>query len=381
MSMRLIYIIRFLSYNLIIKERERMSRSFMKITLIGEPRVVMSNPDGRHKYFGWPTAARLQNGKIAVVASGFRLAHVCPFGKTVISYSEDEGQTFTKPCPVIDTPLDDRDGGILAYGKSNVIVTSFNNTREFQRKSTDNPYCLSYLDTISDEDEEKYLGASYRISCDFGVNFGETRKCPVTIPHGPLELPDGSLIFIGRPYNHREVKDCIKAYKLLDNGEFEFNGEIEDIYNSKGEKATSCEPHSILLNDGKILTQMRVQLAGYFTIFQSESDDGGKTWSKPRQLLSDFGGAPPHLMRHSSGRLVSSYCLREAPFVVRVMISEDEGKTWDIDHDIYVNRVSPDMGYPSTVELKDNSLLTVFYAIPKDGEKAIIMSQQWKFED
>ena len=94
-----------------------MSRSFMKITLIGEPRIVMSNPDGKHKYFGWPTAARLQNGKIAVVASGFRLAHVCPFGKTVISYSEDEGQTFTKPSPVIDTPLDDRDGGILAYGE------------------------------------------------------------------------------------------------------------------------------------------------------------------------------------------------------------------------------------------------------------------------
>ncbi len=353
----------------------------MKIKLLGQVRTVMSNPDSKHNYFGWPTAVRLQNGKIAVVASGFRLGHVCPFGKTVISYSDDEGETFTYPAPVIDTPLDDRDGGILAYGKSGVIVTSFNNTREFQRKSTDNPYVHAYLDTVTDEEEEKYLGANYRISTDCGVTFGEIKKCPVTIPHGPLELPDGSLMFIGRPYNHREVKDCIKAYRLLDNCEFELVGEIEDVFNDKGEKATSCEPHSIVLKDGSILTQMRVQLAGYFTIFQSESHDGGRTWSKPKQILSDFGGAPPHLMRHSSGRLVSSYCLREKPYIVRVMISDDEGKTWDIDHDIYVNAVSPDMGYPSTVELKDNSLLTVFYAIPKEGEKAIIMSQKWKFGD
>lgn len=353
----------------------------MKIKLLGEVKTVMSNPDSKHNYFGWPTVCRLQNGKIAVVASGFRLGHVCPFGKTVISYSEDEGETFTYPAPVIDTPLDDRDGGILAYGKSNVIVTSFTNTRKFQRESTDNPYVHAYLDTVTDEEEEKYLGASYRISTDCGVTFGEIKKCPVTIPHGPLELPDGSLMFIGRPFNHREVKDSIKAYRLSDNGKLELVGEIEDVFNDKGEKATSCEPHSIVLKDGSILTQMRVQLAGYFTIFQSESHNGGRTWSKPKQILSDFGGAPPHLMRHSSGRLVSSYCLREKPYAVRVMISEDEGKTWDIDHDIYVNAVSPDMGYPSTVELKDNTLLTVFYAIPKEGEKAIIMSQKWNFWD
>ena len=87
----------------------------MKIVKIGDPSVIMSNPHGKHRYFGWPTVARLQNGKIAVVASGFRMRHVCPFGKTVISYSEDEGNTYTSPAPVIDTVLDDRDGGILAY--------------------------------------------------------------------------------------------------------------------------------------------------------------------------------------------------------------------------------------------------------------------------
>lgn len=61
----------------------------MKINSIGGLKTVISNRDSMHNYFGWPTSARLKNGKIAVGASGFRLGHVCPFGKSVISYSDD----------------------------------------------------------------------------------------------------------------------------------------------------------------------------------------------------------------------------------------------------------------------------------------------------
>ena len=73
----------------------------MKISLINGPKTVMSNPTSKHNYFAWPTVARLKNGRLAVVASGFRIQHVCPFGKTVLSFSEDEGKTYTRPAPVI----------------------------------------------------------------------------------------------------------------------------------------------------------------------------------------------------------------------------------------------------------------------------------------
>ena len=354
----------------------------MKITLIGEPRIVMSNPDGKHKYFGWPTAARLQNGKIAVVASGFRLRHVCPFGKTVISYSEDDGNTFTYPAPVIDTPLDDRDGGIVAYGEKNVIVTSFNNTAEFQRNSTNDPYCLAYIDTITKEDEEKYLGATYRISNDGGMIYGEIKRSPVSMPHGPIEMPDGNLLWVGRPFD-RSGGDFIQSYLQTSDGEFHYLGGIENVA-VNGVECVSCEPHSILLEDGSILTHIRVQRATewVFTIFQSKSTDGGKTWSEPVQLLSDTGGSPPHLYRHSSGMLICSYSYRAEPFAVRIMFSKDEGETWDIDNDLYINGISADMGYPATVELRDGSLLTVFYAKQNnDDEPAVIMGQKWRFEE
>ena len=360
----------------------------MKIIKIGNVKIVMSNPRSKHNYFAWPTAARLQNGKIAVVASGFRLEHICPFGKTVIVYSEDEGESYTLPAPVIDTILDDRDGGILPFGKSSVIVTSFNNAVNFQRQIPEaSTYSLSYLDSVTAEEEAAAIGSNFRISNDFGVTFGEIYKSPITSPHGPVELSDGTLLWVGRTFNPLNAQrigvDCIQAHKINPDGSTELVGEIENIM-IDGIEPLLCEPHAIVLDDGRILAHIRSHKydRGIFTILQSESSDNGKTWTKPRQVLSKTGGAPPHLFKHSSGMLICTYGYRaEAPFGIKAMFSKDSGKTWDANHTIYDNEISCDLGYPSTVELADGALLTVFYAIPSDGEPAIIMQQKWRFED
>src|SRR5690554_4619634 len=64
-------------------------------------------------FFGWPTIARQTDGTLAVVCSGLRYAHVCPWGKTVLMSSQDDGKTWTKPCVIHDSPIDDRDAGII----------------------------------------------------------------------------------------------------------------------------------------------------------------------------------------------------------------------------------------------------------------------------
>lgn len=363
----------------------------MNIQKIGPSKVIMSNPDSKHRYFGWPTAARLQNGRIAVVASGFRLRHVCPFGKTVISYSEDDGETYTFPAPVIDTPLDDRDGGITPFGEHSVIVTSFNNTLAYQRSKTyASPYALAYLDTVTPEEEERYLGPTFRISHDGGVTFGALHKAPITSPHGPLEMPDGSLLWVGTRFVARfssmTGKDSICAYRIDRDGNCTYVGEIDDIYDENGVLQMSCEPHAIRLEDGTILVHIRVEkkqemgsLA--FTLFQSESHDDGKTWSKPHPILPNLGGAPAHLFRHSSGMLLCTYSYREEPYGIRVMFSRDNGKTWDTGNYELYRGVGWDLGYPSTVELADGSMITVFYAWPNEDTPAVIMQQKWTFEE
>ena len=38
----------------------------MKINIIEDARIIISNYDSKHCYFAWPTVARLRNGRIAV---------------------------------------------------------------------------------------------------------------------------------------------------------------------------------------------------------------------------------------------------------------------------------------------------------------------------
>ena len=358
----------------------------MKIELIGAPKIIMDNPMSRHNYFGWPTATRLKNGRIAVAASGFRLRHICPFGKAVMSFSEDDGETYTAPAAVIDTPLDDRDGGLTPFGDSGLIIASFNNTRDFQRSQPQaTAYDKAYLDTVTDAQEEKYLGSTYRVSYDNGVTFGELYKSPVTSPHGPVELSDGTVLWVGRTFSAEDKQmygDKILAYKMDLKGGMEYVGGIDNV--DLDFKPLSCEPHTIELPDGRLLTHIRVQKYGdvnMFTVYQSESSDKGKTWTKPVQLLPMLGGSPPHILKHSSGALVCTYGYREAPFGVKAMFSFDNGKTWDSGYDIYVNGVSGDLGYPSSVELADGSIITIFYAHPEKGAPAVIMQQKWRFEE
>ena len=72
---------------------------------------------------------------------------------------------------------------------------------------------------------------------------------------------------------------------------------------------------------------------------------------------------------------------REAPFGIRALVSCDDGKTWEGYYEVYHDPISPDSGYPATVELKDGSLQTVFYAHPEQNGPAVIVAQNWKLED
>lgn len=355
----------------------------MKKLDVSPKQVLCANDDSPFMYFGWPSVTRLPDGALAMVTSGFRLEHVCPFGKGVICYSRDEGKSWTAPAVIIDTPLDDRDSGITPFaGGKRVIFTSFNNTTAFQRKVNAKRHFaqsplvraeadlidayLNYVDVQGSA--EKYLGSTYCISEDGGYSFGDVKVAPITSPHGPCELNDGRLMWVGRRFSEDDSFDegdepYIQAYVLGDDDNWHYLSSIENICDDYG-ILNSCEPHAIQLPDGKIIVHIRVQRGGehrVFTIYQSESTDGGVTFTKPRKLLDDLGGSPAHLMLHSSGKLISVYGYREKPYGIRAMISADGGATWDADNIITDDGQSGDLGYPATVELKDGSLLTLYY--------------------
>jgi hypothetical protein len=109
---------------------------------------------------------------------------------------------------------------------------------------------------------------------------------------------------------------------------------------------------------------------------QTESADGGRTWTEAQPLK--FHAVPPHLLYHSSGRLVLTYGYREQPFGQRVALSEDEGTTWHYDYILRDDGPSGDLGYPCSIELPDASILTVYYQQPATKEdKCALLCSRW----
>ena len=224
----------------------------MNIKLIGSPKVVMTNTESHHAYFAWPTIAKLQNGKICVGASGYRVEHICPFGKGVLAFSDDNGETYSKPVPVFDTVLDDRDVGLTVFGESGLIATTFNNPLEFQRENMpQTKECFDYINSVSPEDEAEALGISFRISKDYGETFGKIYKSPVSSPHGPTVLNDGTVLWVGRRLG---IHNHIEAHTLnTDTGEMTLRGELGIYKYDEFKDIYFYEPHAIQLENGKII--------------------------------------------------------------------------------------------------------------------------------
>ena len=86
-------------YNKSKLEERRFSN--MKKVSVHEMKTIIQNPNSKFNYFAWPSLARLHDGTLAAVCSGFRIGHVCPFGKVVMAKSTDDGKTFSKPRQIL----------------------------------------------------------------------------------------------------------------------------------------------------------------------------------------------------------------------------------------------------------------------------------------
>jgi sialidase-1 len=108
---------------------------------------------------------------------------------------------------------------------------------------------------------------------------------------------------------------------------------------------------------------------------QTESADGGRTWTIPRAI--GVWGLPSHLLRLRDGRLLMSYGHRRSPFGNRARISPDHGRTWSEPIVISDDGAGTDLGYPATVELDRGQFLTVRYESLKGSAHAVLRQARW----
>lgn len=107
------------------------------------------------------------------------------------------------------------------------------------------------------------------------------------------------------------------------------------------------------------------------------SNDDAKTW---RPLASPVGPSqhPADLLKLADGRVLLTIGDRRADKGVNIHVSADAGKTWT-DGARISRGVSGDCGYPSTAQLPDGTLVTVFYAAQTtDYDKYQMSAIRWR---
>ncbi|MBQ4067550.1 MAG: exo-alpha-sialidase, partial [Clostridia bacterium] len=420
-----------------------LDRQSLSVNLEGEKtaiRLVGMTDDDRNNTNGgmyhdfvntkWPSIAVDENDNVYVVGSGNRMAHIDPFGNTLLTVSRDGGKTWGKPQNISNTVMDDRDAGILYLGNGEMLVSYFTSDATSYLSGGSNysslkPYSQggsapnwaaewdssynpkggiigTYLDIISyiNRTDSSYdmSAASYIIkSTDYGAtwnteyydflgvgytanaaamldNYLITRpgtEVPVTSAHGPMLRSDGRIIFAGKVMNAVDrPMDSMAVYISDDGLEWSYLSEIPTPY---GYYYNNFHELSVTENaDGALVCAIRAQTcndkqtAPAATIYTAFSYDGGITWTVPQPTGLD--GTPPHVVTLENGDIIMTYSDRTDPRSIRAVVSTDGGRTWSEDAVISDNFFSgDDMGYPASAVLSDGTVVSVWYGTYKPG--------------
>jgi sialidase-1 len=359
-----------------------------------ETKVISQQPE---YYHGWPTVVRRANGELWLSWSGGRESHVCPFGQVHAMTSRDNGASWTFPRVLLDTATDDRDSGVLETSKGTLLVTTFTSLAyedSFKKAAamaelTDKGWVSKAMpaeryarwkaahERLNDEERQAELGEWLIRSTDGGKSWSTRIPTVVNSPHGPIQLKDGRLLYAGKQLWTGEKKIGVAESK--DDGlTWQWLGEIPT---RQGDDTTRSyhELHAVEAADGTLVAQIRNHnTANKGETLQSESKDGGKTWSEPHSI--GVWGLPSHLLRLRDGRLLMTYGHRRKPFGNQARLSSDNGQTWGEAMIISGDGKGGDLGYPSTVELPDGTLLTVWYESMAEPKLAVLRQVTWRLE-
>jgi len=334
-----------------------------------------------HYYHGWPTITRTQAGELIAVWSGRREAHICPFGSVEMMVSRDEGASWTYPRTVWDGLIDDRDAGVLETASGAILVTSFSSLAyvdDFDQKRAPDAvraWNSAHARLPDDASREAELGCWAFRSTDQGRTFSTRIDTVVNSPHGPCQLSDGRLLYLGKRL-WEKTKDVGAAESTDDGVSWSW---IAPVPSRPGDDSAAYhELHAVECASGKILGTVRNHNANQSgETLLTHSLDGGRSWSVPRSI--GVWGLPAHLLRLRDGRLLMSYGYRRKPYGNQARLSSDEGESWSEPISISADGSGSDLGYPSTVELSDGSLLSIWYERVEGEEKARLRQARWKW--
>lgn len=311
----------------------------------GSPRIISRGPDAG-TYQAFPDICRLNNGDLfCVFYAGY--GHVSlpksgweKGGKICAVRSSDEGTTWSAPDVIYDSAEDDRDPHV-AQMRDGTIVISFFPYRKVGDAKPDYETCL-----VESRDGGKTWPSTHRV------------LAPKWACSAPVrELPDGTQVL---GVYHEEGNTAYGGVlRSTDQGKT-WSDPIA-IDPGSGVRL-DAETDVVLLKNSTLYAALRSDSTN---MHYSTSADLGRTWSPVRDI--GFKGHCPHFTRLSSGTILLTHRLPQTA----LHLSNDEAASWSgpfqIDDKIGA--------YASTVELKDSSVLIVYY---EEGADSAIRTRQFK---
>lgn len=341
--------------------------------------IIVYKDEGAYSCF--PGLARRRNGELWLVfrrAGAFSVQavrlgkydHVDQGARIAYSRSFDDGRTWTPITilPPSDPECGEQDCSITELHDGTLLINFFRWRVVPEQEKHRLPFPAYHLYDGSWADVE---GPWVIRSRDDGRSW----EPPARVDSSPLpragtadavlELPDGTLL-MGIYGAHYPSRVCTSyVVRSTDGGQTWGNAGL--IARDPEERISFEEPALALTPAGHLIAVLRAgEPRNYQYLYRAFSYDGGRTWTELEP--TPMWGHPAHVLPLADGRLLCTYGYRRPPFGVRACLSEDNGRTWDIEHEIILrdDGASRDIGYPSSVQLPDGTILTAYYIHGED---------------
>src|SRR5688500_14038126 len=297
----------------------------------------------------FPVACKLQDGRIAVVLRG-GAPHLGIKGRLDIVFSDDQGQSWSKPTVVIDSPLDDRNPA-FGQAKDGTLVVGFWRTATYDDAGNWNDKLdkeMSTWVTRSADDGRTWSEAAQIDTAD--LRYGS--------PYGKIvTMPDGAMLMAvygtprSAPGQPPVAGDWSYVYRSTD------DGQTWSRFATPGAERFN-ETALLRVKSGDLLAAMRT-VAPEQAVWLARSKDGGQTWGEALKVTPPMVH-PADLAELPDGRVLLVAGERRGPFGVRAVIGTPDKLDWSHHFTLADTATNTDCGYPSSVVLDDGSVLTVY---------------------
>lgn len=301
---------------------------------------------GAGGYEAFPDVCRLQDGRLmCVFYAGYgHVALPSPAlprgGRISYSMSSDEGASWSPAQTLYDGPDDDRDPSITQLKNGRIICNFFS-----LRPGTEGrPYDGQGSWMIASDDQGKTWSSPRQISkshyCSAPIRELSTGRLILGLYTENAKNSQGSVVFSD------DGGETWQPEVLIDNGGIRLDAETDIIE----------------LKDGRLFAAQRPQMC------YAISTDRGASWTVSKPL--GFAGHCPYLLRTPGDVILLAFRVPNTS----LRFSRDECQTWS--DNVVIDEVGG--AYPSLVNLRDGSVLVVYY---EEGAGSSIRARRFRVTD